>query len=82
MALEYVEKFALDHTSLDDAFFDRLREHYRDAEILEISICVGTWLSLGRVTQVMGVGVSCPIQLDLGEPTRAEGGSDAPSRAG
>ena len=48
MALEYVEKFALDHTSLDDAFFDRLREHYRDAEILEISICVGTWLSLGE----------------------------------
>ena len=62
-----MEKFAVDHKSLDDAFFDRMREHFRDEEILEISICVGTWLSLGRVTQVMDVAVSCPIQLELGD---------------
>ena len=68
-----MEKFALDHTSLDDAFFGRMREHFRDEEILEISICVGTWLSLGRVTQVMDVRVSCPIQLELDDPSeRAE----------
>jgi len=67
IALEYVEKFAVDHTSVDAAFFDRMREHYRDEEILEISICIGTWLSLGRVTQVMDVSVSCPIQLELGD---------------
>ena len=71
-----MEKFAVDHKSLDDAFFDRLREHFRDEEILEISICVGTWLSLGRVTQVMDVAVSCPIQLELGDS--AQGGA-APS---
>jgi len=67
IALQYVEKFAVDHTSLDAAFFDRMREHFSDEEILEISICIGTWLSLGRVTQVMDVSVSCPIQLELGD---------------
>ena len=69
-----MEKFALDHTSLDDAFFGRMREHFRDEEILEISICVGTWLSLGRVTQVMDVAVSCPIQLELGDSAEGKEG--------
>jgi hypothetical protein len=28
---------------------DRMRAQFSDEEILEISICVGTWLSLGRI---------------------------------
>ncbi len=68
IGIEFAEKFALDHKALDDGFFDRMREHFSDEEIMEISICVGTWLSLGRVTMVMDVGVSCPLRLPLDEP--------------
>lgn len=66
VALEFTEKFALDHQKLDAAFFERMREHWRDEQIVEISICVGTWLSLGRVVRVLGAEVACslPIQVN------------------
>ena len=67
IAIEYTEKFAIDHKKLDDAFFDRMREHFSDEEILEISVCVGNWLMMGRITMVMDVNTSCPIRLPLGE---------------
>jgi len=72
IAIEFAEKFALDHASLDDAFFARMRAYFSDEEILEISICVGTWLSLGRITKIMDAGVSCPVRLELREPTGGE----------
>lgn len=65
IAIEFAEKFAIDHKALDDAFFERMREHFTDEEIMEISVSVGTWLALGRITMVMDVKVSCPIQLEL-----------------
>ena len=68
VALEFAEKFAIDHKKLDDAFFSRMREHFSDEEVVEISFCVGTWLTLGRITMVMGVNTSCPLRLPLEEP--------------
>jgi alkylhydroperoxidase family enzyme len=68
VAIEYTEKFATDHKKLDDAFFARMREHFSDEEILEISVCVGNWLMMGRITMVMDVNTSCPIRLPLEEP--------------
>ena len=67
VAIEYAEKFATDHKQLDDAFFARMHEHFSGEEILEISLCVGTWLMMGRITMVMDVNTSCPIRLPLGE---------------
>ena len=66
-ALEYTEKFATDHLAIDDELFSRLRRHFRDDEIFEISLCVGTWLMMGRITMVMGVSPSCPIRLEFAE---------------
>jgi alkylhydroperoxidase family enzyme len=66
IALEYAEKFALDHVELDDAFFARMHDHFTDEEIMEIAVSVGCWLMMGRITMVMGVNVSCPVRLDLG----------------
>ena len=71
IAIEYAEKFALEHHALDDAFFARMREHYSDEEIMEIAVCVGTWLMMGRITMVMDVDVSCPIRLDLTDAEEA-----------
>jgi alkylhydroperoxidase family enzyme len=68
IAIEYAEKFALDHLALDDAFFARMRRHYTDEQIMDIAICVGTWLMMGRITMVMDVNVSCPLRLPLAEP--------------
>ena len=73
VALEYAEKFATDHKRLDDAFFSRMREYFSDEEVVDISVCVGTWLALGRITMVMGVNTSCPLRLPLEEPKAREG---------
>ena len=59
LAIEYAERFALDHRSLDDAFFERLRTQFTDAEILDLTICVGEWLAFGRLTMVLDLDEAC-----------------------
>ena len=67
IALEYTEKFASDHLKLDAPFFERMREHWSDEEIVEISICVGTWLAMGRVVRVLGAEVACALPIQVNE---------------
>jgi alkylhydroperoxidase family enzyme len=61
LAVEYAERFALAHTEIDDAFFDRLHAEYTDAEILDLTVCIGAWLALGRTMNVLGIDDSCRI---------------------
>ena len=61
LAVEYAERFALAHTEIDDAFFDRLRAEFTDAEILDLTVCIGAWLALGRTMNVLGIDDSCRI---------------------
>ena len=61
LAVEYAERFALDHTNLDDDFFVRLHAVYTDAEILDLTVCIGAWLALGRTMNVLGIDESCRI---------------------
>jgi alkylhydroperoxidase family enzyme len=55
LAVEFAERFAMDHTSLDDEFFARLRGPFADEEILDLAICCGAFLGLGRVLAVLGI---------------------------
>jgi alkylhydroperoxidase family enzyme len=61
VAIEYAEKFALDHLSIDDAFFDRLRAHFSGADILDLTICIADFMGFGRLTQVLQLDVSCEL---------------------
>jgi alkylhydroperoxidase family enzyme len=61
VAIEYAERFALDHLNIDDAFWTRLREQFTDAEILDLTICIGNWLAFGRLTQVLHLDVVCDV---------------------
>jgi alkylhydroperoxidase family enzyme len=55
LAIEYAEQFVVDHLALDDAFFTRLRSAFADDEILDLTICISTFLAVGRVLQVLKV---------------------------
>lgn len=55
LAIEFAERFAVDHTAMDDDFFARLRAEFTDPEILDLSICVAAFLSLGRLLRVLGI---------------------------
>jgi AhpD family alkylhydroperoxidase len=55
LAMEYAERFAMDHLSIDDAFINRMRESFTDAEILDLTICLSAFLGLGRTLRVLGI---------------------------
>jgi alkylhydroperoxidase family enzyme len=61
LAIEFAERFALDHTNLDDDFWRRLRAAYADEEILDLTICIGTFIALGRMLAVLGVDPACSV---------------------
>jgi alkylhydroperoxidase family enzyme len=61
LAIEYAEKFAIEHHALDDDFYERLRAAFTDAEVLDLTVCIGGWLALGRTLHVLGVDDSCRI---------------------
>jgi alkylhydroperoxidase family enzyme len=61
LAIEYAERFALDHRNVDDELFARLREHYDDDEILDLSICLVAFMGLGRVLSVLRIDPSCSV---------------------
>jgi AhpD family alkylhydroperoxidase len=63
LAIEYAERFANDHGSLDDAFFERLRGVFTDEEVLDLTLCVAVFLGLGRSLSVLGVDQSCAIDV-------------------
>ena len=55
LAVDYAERFALDHTSIDDACIERLRSVFTDAEILDLTICCSAFLGLGRTLHALGI---------------------------
>jgi AhpD family alkylhydroperoxidase len=61
LAIEYAERFATDHLGMDDDFWRRLRDEFTDVEILELGVCIATWLGQGRVTQALGLDVACGL---------------------
>lgn len=61
LAIEYAERFALDHLNIDDSFFVLLREQFSDAEILDLTICIADFMGFGRLTQVLQLDVSCEL---------------------
>jgi AhpD family alkylhydroperoxidase len=71
LAIEFAERFALDHHSLDDAFFARLRVEFADDEILDLTICVGAFLGLGRMLRVLGIDEACDIDPGRVAPRQA-----------
>lgn len=63
VAIEYAERFVADHTDLDDKFWERFRAEWSDDEILDLSVCIASFLGLGRLTQVLAPEHSCALEI-------------------
>jgi alkylhydroperoxidase family enzyme len=63
LAAELAERFAVDHVSLDDdeAFWARLRSAFSDAEVIELLLCIGSWVLGGRINHVLGLDTACVL---------------------
>ncbi|WP_141578040.1 carboxymuconolactone decarboxylase family protein [Actinomadura sp. WMMA1423] len=61
LAAEYAERYILDHHGLDEEFWARMAAHYGQAEIVELSMCIGSWLAFGRLNRVLGLDAMCVL---------------------
>lgn len=55
LAIEFGERFAIDHTAIDDEFWVRARQFFSDTELLELTIIAGYCVGIGRALQVLDV---------------------------
>ncbi|MEU8895579.1 carboxymuconolactone decarboxylase family protein [Nocardia sp. NPDC048505] len=61
LAAEYAERYAVDHHNLDDEFWQRMFAHYSQAEVVELSMSIGSWLAFGRLNHVLGLDAACVL---------------------
>ncbi|MDQ4113325.1 MAG: carboxymuconolactone decarboxylase family protein [Actinomycetota bacterium] len=61
LAAEFAERYAIDHHGIDQDFWDRMSTHYTDGEIVELSMCLGSWLAFGRLNHVLGLDTACVL---------------------
>jgi AhpD family alkylhydroperoxidase len=50
IAIRYGELFATNHLAIDDAFYDRLREQFTEAQIVELGLNVALFVGIGRLS--------------------------------
>ena len=65
LAAEYAERYATDHHGIDDEFWTRMPPHYNQREIVELSMCLGSWLAFGRLNRVLGLDTVCVLPSHL-----------------
>ena len=63
LAIEYAERFAGDHRSLDDEMFTRLRAQFADDEILDLTLCCAVFVGLGRTLEVLQITEACDLDV-------------------
>ncbi|HIF62570.1 MAG: hypothetical protein ABGY28_01235 [bacterium] len=63
LAIEYAERFCLQHDTLDEEFFERLRAQFSEAEIVDLAVCCSMFVGLGRMLAVFGVEQEEPMRL-------------------
>jgi alkylhydroperoxidase family enzyme len=61
LAAEFAERYATDHQGMDDDLWARLHAAYSDAELVDLALCVGSWLALGRFNQVFDIDGACRV---------------------
>jgi alkylhydroperoxidase family enzyme len=63
LAAEFAERYALDHTNIDDDLWQRLHAVFTDDELVDLGICVGSWLAYGRFNRVFDIDGACRVPL-------------------
>ncbi len=54
-ALRYAEKLAVDHQKVDDALWAELRQHFSEAEIIELVAHATLYIGFGRFNEIVGL---------------------------
>jgi alkylhydroperoxidase family enzyme len=54
-ALRFAEKLAVDHHKVDDTLWSEMREHFSEAEIIELVAHTTLYIGFGRFNEVLGL---------------------------
>jgi len=57
-ALRFAEKFAVDHHKIDDAEWAAVRQHFSEAEIIELVAHTTLFIGWGRFNDIVGIDPS------------------------
>jgi alkylhydroperoxidase family enzyme len=68
LAAEFARRYATDHLGMDAAFWARCHDAYTDDELVDLALCVGSWLALGRFNQVFDIDGTCRVPSAHGAP--------------
>lgn len=62
-ALEYAERITITGQSVDDALFERLRAHFSEAQIVELTACVALENFRSKFNPALGIASQgfCPL---------------------
>ena len=63
LAGEFARRFATDHLAIDEELWGRLQAAYSDDELVELALCVGSWIAFGRLNRVFDVDGGCRIPV-------------------
>lgn len=77
-ALDFAERLATAHTTMDDAFIAEMRQHFSDSELVELGLATGAYLMFGRLHRAFGVSPRGDVALQHGEVAR-DVQSDSPT---
>jgi alkylhydroperoxidase family enzyme len=61
MIIEYAERMGNEPKTIkhDEAFWARMHAQFSDAEIVDMTFCIGAWMALGRLTHVLDLDSVC-----------------------
>lgn len=66
-ALDYAERFATDHLTIDAAYVDGLKELFDEGEIVDLTASIAKYLAVGRIVKVLELDHVC--ELPTAPPT-------------
>jgi alkylhydroperoxidase family enzyme len=61
LCADFAERYATDHLGMDEDFWAELHRHFTDDELVDLALCVGSWLALGRFNQVFDIDGACRV---------------------
>ncbi|MEL7199951.1 MAG: carboxymuconolactone decarboxylase family protein [Pseudomonadota bacterium] len=66
-AIHFGELMARDHLAIDDAVYDRLREHFSEAEIVELGMTAAFFVGFGRLAATFKMTEELPAAFQTAE---------------
>ena len=60
LAIDFGERFATNHLSIDDACFEKLKSHFSEAEIIELMLHCALYVGMGRMAALLDMTEELP----------------------